>query len=71
MTQFSRNKAINTMANTLVAGGWDFRIGKRHYILRDPITNFSLPVPGSPSDGRSEMNWMSAVKKIKKGIRPH
>lgn len=67
----SNNRTIDRAAKALIKEGWTYRQSKGgHVVLKDPKTGFSLPAPISPSCHRAEKNWLSAVKKIRQGVRP-
>lgn len=68
--RLSANKTINKTAYDLIKKGWLYRHTGSHVVIKDPITGFSIPVPSSPSCGRAEKNWLKAVDKILRGVKP-
>lgn len=73
MRQLSKNKVINKLANELIdERGWALRKkhNSPHNVIIDPITNFSYPIPVTPSCWRAEKNWVAGIRKILRGIRP-
>lgn len=70
MRSISSNRKIDRTARDLIKSGWTYRRSGNHVVLKDPVTGYSLPAPITPSCHRAEMNWLAAVRKIQRGVRP-
>lgn len=60
--RYSKDKTINDVVRQLLKGEWKIKSNNRHLRLCNSVTNEVLTVPGSPSDKRAVMNWISQVK---------
>ena len=62
MTKYSASKRINTIVHRLLRAGWLALARKSHPRIKSPDGKIVLTIPSSPSDWRSELNWISQAR---------
>lgn len=64
MRQYSKCKAINDVVIKLLKDGWEvLRLNGGHPRIKSPDGKTTLTVPKTPSDWRTEKNWMSQARR--------
>lgn len=61
--KYSKDRAISDMVRQLIQAGWRYHRGGRHGKLIAP-SGKSLPVPNTPSDHRSFLNFKRDIRKL-------
>lgn len=58
----SKDSRIVAFVDALVADGWTIESGRPHHKIVSP-TGWRHAIPGTPSDHRSALNWISQVRR--------
>ena len=58
--RFSSCQTIDRVCRDLIKQGWSIRSWNRHCRLTDGTV--TITVPGSPSDKRATLNWLSHLR---------
>lgn len=62
MTRYSASKRINAIVHRMLKAGWSALGRKSHPRIKSPDGKLTLTIPSSPSDWRSELNWISQAR---------
>lgn len=62
--RYSACDRINRIVKELVNAGWEALRCKGHPRIKSPDGKITLTVPGSPSDHRSALNWISQIRRL-------
>jgi hypothetical protein len=61
---FSHDKDISDECRRLLSLGWRAVDGGKHWKLYTPSGRYMVPVPGTPGDRRSLLNFKSGIRRI-------
>ncbi len=65
--RYSKDDHINDEVNRLVSEeGWFVQRGGKHFKLYSPDRKIRHIIPGTPSDGRASLNWLSDLRRLKR-----
>lgn len=60
----STDPAIVQKVQQLCQSGWTLQRGSKHWRVKSPSGRTTLTIPGTPSDKRAALNWISQIRRV-------
>lgn len=61
--RLSRDREIEKTALAAIKIGWTLSIGGKHLQLLSPRGKYKMPIPGSPGDRRTALNFRAQLRR--------